>query len=165
MQLVQRTMLPQSGPSELAEVLLSGLLSRADGGGGRGQWYAFEPGVQEALLGPLGRDEALLVLKHCSEYIETRFGKGGPNFPALAFAQLGDGGAGDSSYATGSGTTGIGYRDGESDRGEENEENEDSEESETGGGIGGAAAPVSPMPLPRSRPAYWSDSCPCPPDS
>ncbi|WP_329613915.1 SAV_2336 family protein [Streptomyces brevispora] len=137
MQLVQRTMLPQSGPSELAEVLLSGLLSRADGGGGRGQWYAFEPGVQEALLGPLGRDEALLVLKHCSEYIETRFGKGGPNFPALAFAQLGDGGAGDSSYATGSGTTGIGYRDGESDRGEENEENEDSEESETGGGIGG----------------------------
>ncbi|MFJ6430816.1 SAV_2336 N-terminal domain-related protein [Streptomyces sp. NPDC091416] len=91
MQLVQRTMLPHSGPSELAEVLLSGLLSRADGGGGRGQWYAFEPGVQDALLGPLGRDEALLVLKHCSQYIEQRFGKSGPNFPALAFAQLGDG--------------------------------------------------------------------------
>lgn len=91
MQLVQRTMLPHSGPSELAEVLLSGLLTRADGGGGRGQWYAFEPGVQDALLGPLGRDEALLVLKHCSQYIEQRFGKGGPNFPALAFAQLGDG--------------------------------------------------------------------------
>nr|WSW66822.1 SAV_2336 family protein [Streptomyces sp. NBC_00995] len=91
MQLVQRTMLPHSGPSELAEVLLSGLLGRADGGGGRGQWYAFEPGVQDALLGPLGRDEALLVLKHCSQYIEQRFGKSGPNFPALAFAQLGDG--------------------------------------------------------------------------
>lgn len=91
MQLVRRTMLPHSGPSELAEVLLSGLLTRADGGGGRGQWYAFEPGVQDALLGPLGRDEALLVLKHCSQYIEQRFGKGGPNFPALAFAQLGDG--------------------------------------------------------------------------
>ncbi|MEW2177079.1 SAV_2336 N-terminal domain-related protein [Streptomyces sp. NPDC005406] len=91
MQLVQRTMLPHSGPSELAEVLLSGLLTRADGGSGRGQWYAFEPGVQDALLGPLGRDEALLVLKHCSQYIEQRFGKGGPNFPALAFAQLGDG--------------------------------------------------------------------------
>ncbi|MFD4760013.1 SAV_2336 N-terminal domain-related protein [Streptomyces sp. NPDC058439] len=97
MQLVQRTMLPNSGPSELAEVLLSGLLtrSRSQGGSGAGegvgQWYEFAPGVREALLGPLGRDEALLVLKHCSQYIEQRFGKGGPNFPALAFAQLGEG--------------------------------------------------------------------------
>ncbi|MFF0284790.1 SAV_2336 N-terminal domain-related protein [Streptomyces sp. NPDC005262] len=100
MQLVQRTMLPDSGPSELAEVLLSGLISRSKGdGAGDGHWYEFAPGVQEALLGPLGRDEALLVLKHCSEYIEQRFGKGGPNFPALAYAQLGDGPRG-SSYAT-----------------------------------------------------------------
>ncbi|MET4641975.1 tetratricopeptide (TPR) repeat protein [Streptomyces atratus] len=100
MQLVQRTMLPDSGPSELAEVLLSGLLSRSGTDGpGSGQWYEFAPGVQEALLGPLGRDEALLVLKHCSEYVEQRFGKGGPNFPALAFAQLGEG-RGASSYAT-----------------------------------------------------------------
>ncbi|MFJ3822318.1 SAV_2336 N-terminal domain-related protein [Streptomyces nodosus] len=94
MQLVQRTMLPGSGPSELAEVLLSGLLTRAgeDHGTDGVQWYAFAPGVQESLLSPLGRDEAVLVLKHCSEYIEQRFGKGGPNFPALALAQLGDGG-------------------------------------------------------------------------
>ncbi|MFF9071123.1 SAV_2336 N-terminal domain-related protein [Streptomyces sp. NPDC014872] len=98
MQLVQRTMLPNSGPSELAEVLLSGLLSRArtedaagTDGEAAGQWYEFAPGVREALLGPLGRDEALLVLKHCSQYIEQRFGRGGPNFPALAFAQLGEG--------------------------------------------------------------------------
>ncbi|MFE2033213.1 SAV_2336 N-terminal domain-related protein [Streptomyces scopuliridis] len=91
MQLVQRTMLPDSGPSELAEVLLSGLLSRSKGDGADdGQWYEFAPGVQDALLGPLGRDEALLVLKHCSEYIEQRFGRGGPNFPALALAQLGE---------------------------------------------------------------------------
>ncbi|MEU8673436.1 SAV_2336 N-terminal domain-related protein [Streptomyces sp. NPDC048560] len=89
MQLVQRTMLPDSGPSELAEVLLSGLLTRGGNDGAQGgQWYEFTPGVQEALLGPLGRDEALLVLKHCSEYIEQRFGKAGPNFPALALAQL-----------------------------------------------------------------------------
>ncbi|WP_330307251.1 MULTISPECIES: SAV_2336 N-terminal domain-related protein [unclassified Streptomyces] len=97
MQLVQRTMLPDSGPSELAEVLLSGLVSRAkaeDYGADGAQWYEFAPGVQEALLSPLGRDEAMLVLKHCSEYIEYRFGKGGPNFPALALAQLGDGGSG-----------------------------------------------------------------------
>lgn len=93
MQLVQRTMLPDSGPSELAEVLLSGLLTRSKGDGDGtddGPWYEFAPGVQEALLGPLGRDEAMLVLKHCSEYIEQHFGRGGPNFPALALAQLGD---------------------------------------------------------------------------
>ncbi|MFD5024790.1 SAV_2336 N-terminal domain-related protein [Streptomyces sp. NPDC058373] len=91
MQLVQRTMLPDSGPAELAEVLLSGLLVRADepGAGDQEQWYDFVPGVRQALLGPLGRDEAMLVLKHCSEYVEQRFGKGGPNFPALAYAQLG----------------------------------------------------------------------------
>jgi hypothetical protein len=96
MQLVQRTMLPGSGPSELAEVLLSGLLSRAkeDHGADGVQWYEFAPGVQESLLSPLGRDEAMLVLKHCSEYIEQRFGRGGPNFPALALAQLGNGGSG-----------------------------------------------------------------------
>ncbi|GAA2244177.1 hypothetical protein GCM10010145_08690 [Streptomyces ruber] len=95
MQLVQRTMLPDSGPAELAEVLLGGLLTRAgtEHGADGGQWYEFAPGVQEALLTLLGRDEAMLVLKHCSEYIEQRFGKGGPNFPALALAQLGDGGS------------------------------------------------------------------------
>ncbi|MDX3308446.1 SAV_2336 N-terminal domain-related protein [Streptomyces sp. ME08-AFT2] len=96
MQLVQRTMLPDSGPSELAEVLVGGLLTReseeyADDGA---QWYRIDPDVRDALLSRLGRDEAMLVLKHCSEYIEQRFGKGGPNFPALALAQLGDGGTG-----------------------------------------------------------------------
>ncbi|MFZ3559784.1 SAV_2336 N-terminal domain-related protein [Streptomyces sp. BH055] len=115
MQLVQRTMLPGSGPSELAEVLLSGLLTRTKeeyGGGGGVQWYEFAPGVQESLLGPLGRDEAVLVLKHCSEYIEARFGKGGPNFPALALAQLGDGdGGGDGDRPAGTDRpTGSGYR-------------------------------------------------------
>ncbi|MFD5284559.1 SAV_2336 N-terminal domain-related protein [Streptomyces rubrogriseus] len=96
MQLVQRTMLPGSGPSELAEVLVGGLVTRAraDQGGDGSQWYDIDPEVREALLSRLGRDEAMLVLKHCSEYIEQHFGKGGPNFPALALAQLGDGGPG-----------------------------------------------------------------------
>ncbi|WP_031163284.1 SAV_2336 N-terminal domain-related protein [Streptomyces durhamensis] len=95
MQLVQRTMLPGSGPSELAEVLLGGLVQRAgeDYGQGDVQWYEMDPEVREALLSTLGRDEAVLVLKHCSEYIEQRFGKGGANFPALALAQLGGGDA------------------------------------------------------------------------
>ncbi|WP_431036725.1 SAV_2336 N-terminal domain-related protein [Streptomyces sp. P6-2-1] len=91
MQLVQRTMLPGSGPAELAEVLLGGLLKQCDEDPATGPWYAFAPGVREALLGPLGRDEAALILKHCSEYVTQHFGKGGPNFPALALAQL-DGG-------------------------------------------------------------------------
>lgn len=115
MQLVQRTMLPDSGPSELAEVLLSGLMSRAktsEYGAVGDQWYEFAPGVQEALLSPLGRDEAMLVLKHCSEYIEYRFGKGGPNFPALALAQLGDGGSGRPH------APGAGYQGGHADNGD-----------------------------------------------
>ncbi|MFF3083838.1 SAV_2336 N-terminal domain-related protein [Streptomyces nojiriensis] len=86
MRLVQRTMLPDSEPSDLAEVLLSGLLRRS--GPGPGHWYEFVPGVQDVLLGPLGRDEAALVLKHCSEYVLAHFGRGVRNFPALAVSQL-----------------------------------------------------------------------------
>ncbi|WP_432053374.1 SAV_2336 N-terminal domain-related protein [Streptomyces xiamenensis] len=92
MQLIQRTMLPGTGPAELSEVLLSGLLRRAGtGAGADGLWYEFADGVQEELLQALGQDEAMLVLKHCSAYVEARFGKGGPNFPALALAQLSGG--------------------------------------------------------------------------
>ncbi|MFE7622209.1 SAV_2336 N-terminal domain-related protein [Streptomyces sp. NPDC057509] len=140
MQLVQRTMLPHSGPAELAEVLLSGLLKRVDGGTGRGQWYAFEPDVQEALLGPLGRDEALLVLKHCSQYIEQRFGKGGPNFPALAYAQLGDGTVRDAGHGPGPGAgrprgaedvpPGGGHTDTDTDADTDGEDADESEENE-----------------------------------
>ncbi|QES56611.1 hypothetical protein DEJ51_22525 [Streptomyces venezuelae] len=86
MRLVQRTMLPDSEPSDLAEVLLSGLLRRS--GPEPGHWYEFAPGVQDVLLGPLGRDEAALVLKHCSEYVRAHFGRGVRNFPALAVSQL-----------------------------------------------------------------------------
>lgn len=89
MQIVQRTMLPLSGPAELAEVLLSGLVARTDGDDHR--WYEFTPGVRDELLLPLGRDEAALVLKHCSAYVEQRFGRGGPNFLAMAVDQLTDG--------------------------------------------------------------------------
>ncbi|MFD6186723.1 SAV_2336 N-terminal domain-related protein [Streptomyces goshikiensis] len=84
MRLVQRTMLPDSEPSDLAEVLLSGLLRRTGDPG----WYEFVPGVREVLLGPLGRDEAALVLKHSSEYVLAHFGRGVRNFPALAVTRL-----------------------------------------------------------------------------
>ncbi|WP_399888754.1 SAV_2336 N-terminal domain-related protein [Streptomyces sp. BBFR51] len=120
MQLVQRTMLPGSGPSELAEVLVGGLVTRAraDHGGDGSQWYDIDPEVREALLSRLGRDEAMLVLKHCSEYIEQHFGKGGPNFPALALAQLGDGGPGrphPQASGAGAGYLGENGGDGEAD--------------------------------------------------
>ncbi|WP_241777840.1 SAV_2336 N-terminal domain-related protein [Streptomyces sp. CT34] len=96
-QLVQRAMLPQTGPAELAEVLLSGLLTRlpADAGGPAGQedgdggpWFDFLPGVRDELLGRLSAGEAALVLKHCSLYIERTFGRTARNFPAVAVAML-----------------------------------------------------------------------------
>ncbi|MEU4205429.1 SAV_2336 N-terminal domain-related protein [Streptomyces sp. NPDC039022] len=95
-QLVQRAMLPQTGPAELAEVLLSGLVeqlpdppggSARDGAAG-GPWYEFAPGVRDELLSRLSAGEAALVLKHCSLYIERTFGRSARNFPAVAVAML-----------------------------------------------------------------------------
>ncbi|MFG2147803.1 SAV_2336 N-terminal domain-related protein [Streptomyces sp. NPDC048696] len=93
MQLVQRAMLVDSGPEVLAEVLLSGLVRSpgeddaeevADGAPG----YVFVDGVREKLLEHLGAGGAFLVLKHCSEYVERRYGRTVRNFPALAAAVL-----------------------------------------------------------------------------
>ncbi|MEV4443770.1 SAV_2336 N-terminal domain-related protein, partial [Streptomyces sp. NPDC049577] len=92
MQVVQRAMLPDTGPMELAEVLLSGLLwqlpAPADATGETGRRYEFADGVREMLLASLDRGAAALVLKHCSDYVERHFGKGARNFSALAAAQL-----------------------------------------------------------------------------
>ncbi|MET8680433.1 SAV_2336 N-terminal domain-related protein [Streptomyces sp. NPDC004647] len=91
MQVVQRAMLPDTGPTELAEVLLGGLLHRLPdppGDPDAGPWYEFADGVRNLLLQSLGRDEATLVLKHCSEFVSQHFGKGARNFSALAVAQL-----------------------------------------------------------------------------
>ncbi|MGW7007597.1 SAV_2336 N-terminal domain-related protein [Streptomyces sp. NPDC054933] len=104
MQLVQRAMMPQTGPVEMAEVLLSGLLLRQEeqtreaafeDGGRRdgGPWYEFAPGVQDVLLRRLGLGEASLVLKHCSLYVERVFGRRARNFPAMVVGYL-SGGAG-----------------------------------------------------------------------
>ncbi|UNO39964.1 SAV_2336 N-terminal domain-related protein [Streptomyces sp. MST-110588] len=95
-QLVQRAMLPQTGPAELAEVLLSGLVvqlpapERPAGpeAEAAGPWYDFVPGVRDELLGRLSAGEAALVLKHCSLYIERTFGRSARNFPAVAVAML-----------------------------------------------------------------------------
>ncbi|MGA5062552.1 SAV_2336 N-terminal domain-related protein [Streptomyces exfoliatus] len=87
MQLVQRAMLPDTGPMELAEVLLSGLLRRLPGPTPY-PCYSYPPGIQQHLLGSLDPSAAALVLKHCSAYVERNFGQGMRNFPALAAARL-----------------------------------------------------------------------------
>ncbi|GAA2602774.1 SAV_2336 N-terminal domain-related protein [Streptomyces axinellae] len=89
--LVQEAMLPDTGPMELAEVLLSGLLERLpdrDDPPGAGPRYAFAPGVRELLLQSLDQGAAVLILKHLSGYVTQRFGKGTRNFAAVAVAQL-----------------------------------------------------------------------------
>ncbi|MFE4618893.1 SAV_2336 N-terminal domain-related protein [Streptomyces sp. NPDC056747] len=87
MQLVQRAMLPDTGPMELAEVLLSGLLRRLPGPTPY-PCFSYPPGIQQHLLGSLDPSAAALVLKHCSDYVERNFGQGMRNFPALAAARL-----------------------------------------------------------------------------
>ncbi|WP_052310350.1 SAV_2336 N-terminal domain-related protein [Streptomyces viridochromogenes] len=78
-----------TGPSPLAEVLLGGLLSHANPAGTEGEtWYDFAPGVRELLLERLAKDEAVLVLKFCSAYVERHFEGDPPNFTAMAAAQL-----------------------------------------------------------------------------
>ncbi|WP_405998547.1 SAV_2336 N-terminal domain-related protein [Streptomyces sp. NBC_00829] len=91
MQLVQRAMMVRGGPDVLAEVLLSGLLRRDDDPLAEiegGPAYVFLDGVREELIGQLGASSAALVLKHCSEYVATRYGRSVRNFPALAAAFL-----------------------------------------------------------------------------
>ncbi|MFJ3901089.1 SAV_2336 N-terminal domain-related protein [Streptomyces sp. NPDC090025] len=87
MQLVQRAMVPDTGPMELAEVLLSGLLRQLPGPTPY-PCFSYPAAVQQHLLGSLDRGAAALVLKHCSEFVERHFGQGMRNFPALAAARL-----------------------------------------------------------------------------
>jgi tetratricopeptide (TPR) repeat protein len=89
MQLVQRAMLPDTGPMELAEVLLGGLLRQLPGTE-RQPCFVYPGRVQDLLLGSLDQDTAGLVLKHCSAYVERHFGKGTRNFAAFASARLAD---------------------------------------------------------------------------
>ncbi|MGV9242817.1 SAV_2336 N-terminal domain-related protein [Streptomyces sp. NPDC003710] len=86
MQLVQRAMLPGSGPEAMAEVLLGGLMRRSDAVGDGG--YEFIGSVREELLRHLPGGEAQLVLKHSSHYVERQYGRSARNFPALAAAYL-----------------------------------------------------------------------------
>jgi len=86
MRLVQRLALPQSRPSDLAEVFLGDLLYQVTPAGeGRHPEqieYDFYPGVRELLLGGLLRSEALQVMHAVSDFINDRMGAA-LDFPAL----------------------------------------------------------------------------------
>ncbi|MDI5970333.1 SAV_2336 N-terminal domain-related protein, partial [Streptomyces sp. SL13] len=106
MRAVQEAMMPQTGPAEMAEILLGELLARADdrpptvpaqrlpGGpahppaGRSGPWYTFAPGVRDVLLRRLGLGEASLVLKHCALYVDRVYGPRVRNVPALVLGYL-----------------------------------------------------------------------------
>ncbi|MFI9112697.1 SAV_2336 N-terminal domain-related protein [Streptomyces venezuelae] len=107
MQLVQRAMLPDTGPMELAEVLLSGLLRRLPGPTPY-PCFSYPPGIQQHFLGSLDPSAAALVLKHCSAYVERNFGQGMRNFPALAAARLAGAGSGAGAGADGDTESGTG---------------------------------------------------------
>lgn len=82
MRLVQRAMLPASGPMHLAEVFLSGLLVAVDGPHTESQdpetvLYDFAPGVRDQLLDTLTRRESMQVLdvlSGISGAVAERFG-------------------------------------------------------------------------------------------
>ncbi|MEU8525955.1 SAV_2336 N-terminal domain-related protein [Streptomyces sp. NPDC048629] len=90
MRTVQAAMVPDSPPSDLAEIVYSGLLervgaaTRADGPLDRA--YDFAPGVRERLLSTLRRDEADDVITAVSTYYERH----SPGFTARFTAAVTD---------------------------------------------------------------------------
>jgi hypothetical protein len=87
--LIQATMLRTSRQSEVAEVMLSGLLHRLDGDGSDEPdeiQYDFRPGVRTLLQRRLRRDEALKVLRSVSDYLARHFGQA-RDFQALLAGQ------------------------------------------------------------------------------
>ena len=83
MQLIQQRIIPSSGPSDLAEVLLSGLLRPVDAFPGL---YDFVPGARAALLKTLPRPESLAtaeILEQISAEIQERAGTAARTFQAI----------------------------------------------------------------------------------
>ena len=84
---VQQAMVPGSGPSHLAEVLLGGLVTTRGVPGdleeSRRWRYEFAPGVQDLLLSGLGRTDARRVLTTVSRELNARFGRGADEFAGV----------------------------------------------------------------------------------
>jgi hypothetical protein len=85
---VQQAMMPGSGPSYLAEILLGGLITTRgvpDYPDESQRWrYEFSPGVRDLLLRGLSRSDARRVLATVSQQLEARFGRGADEFAAVA---------------------------------------------------------------------------------
>ncbi|MFF0430692.1 SAV_2336 N-terminal domain-related protein [Streptomyces sp. NPDC004327] len=86
MRTVQSALLPHSPPSDLAEIVYSGLLHRVGPGrpadGPLDRAYDFAPGVRERLLATLRRDEADDVLAAVSTYVDHHAPALGARFTA-----------------------------------------------------------------------------------
>ncbi|MGW4163160.1 SAV_2336 N-terminal domain-related protein [Streptomyces sp. NPDC004788] len=86
MRTVQSALLPHSPPSDLAEIVYSGLLHRVGPdrptGGPLDRAYDFVPGVRERLLATLRRDEADDVLTAVSAYVDDHAPALGARFTA-----------------------------------------------------------------------------------
>ncbi|MFD0411363.1 TIR-like protein FxsC [Kitasatospora sp. NPDC127116] len=83
MRLVQAAVEPRPRPQQLAELVLSGMLTALPGADGH---YAFRPGVREVLLRTLPRSAAwqtVDLLHRVGGYIEQHAGSAGETFPAL----------------------------------------------------------------------------------
>jgi hypothetical protein len=95
MRQVQALLLPGTGPSHLAEVLLSGLLYTTDSARSPDapeEWrYEFVKGVRDLLLAGLGRSKARRVMYVVSDAMNNRFGLSDAEFTAaLAAPALAD---------------------------------------------------------------------------
>ena len=82
MRLVQHVMTPQSRPSDLAEVFLSGLLRRATEAAPGMIEFDFQPDVRKILLSGLRRAEAVRVYRLVSAHVDQRLGSM-PDFPVI----------------------------------------------------------------------------------
>lgn len=94
MRLIQQRVTPGSRPSDLAEVLLSGLLEPVDAGRGL---YDFVPGARDALIETLPRPESLAVaelLGRIGAEIEDRAGSATRAFRAVGAVVEGTGSRG-----------------------------------------------------------------------
>ncbi|GAA0504394.1 hypothetical protein Ade02nite_28460 [Paractinoplanes deccanensis] len=81
--LVQRVMVPASGPAHIAEVLLSGLLHRV-GADETLHRFEFRPGVRDLLLNELRVSDMRQVVQAVSEYVSANAGLSDATFEAVA---------------------------------------------------------------------------------
>ncbi|MEV6344959.1 SAV_2336 N-terminal domain-related protein [Actinoplanes sp. NPDC051851] len=92
MRMVQAVMLPGSRPSDLAEVLYSGLLERVPvyGGTPDDQPFEFRAGVREVLEDTLQRAEAQRVFAEVSGFLDRNLARAGASFLAMGSAPVTD---------------------------------------------------------------------------